>query len=121
MIVEDNSTDKTKYMYDADADTLTLPDAQGRVLQGTTDSINEIGAGLPNITGKVTGLGGTYAPEIGGEGALNLSNRRDVTGWGDGGETKVDLDFDASRSNEIYGASATVQPPALALIPQIKY
>lgn len=29
--------------------------------------------------------------------------------------------FDASRSNPIYGASDTVQPHALLLIPQIKY
>ena len=29
--------------------------------------------------------------------------------------------LDASRSSAIYGASTTVQPPALALIPQIKF
>lgn len=29
--------------------------------------------------------------------------------------------FDASRSNAIYGASTTVQPPAIVLIPQIRY
>ena len=30
-------------------------------------------------------------------------------------------DFDASLSNSIYGTSGTVQPPAIQLIPQIKY
>ena len=29
--------------------------------------------------------------------------------------------FDASLSNAIYGASDTVQPPALVLLPQIRY
>ena len=29
--------------------------------------------------------------------------------------------FDASKSNAIYGASTTVQPPATVLLPQIKY
>ena len=29
--------------------------------------------------------------------------------------------FDARRSNLIYGNSDTVQPPAIQLIPQIKY
>lgn len=29
--------------------------------------------------------------------------------------------FDASRLNSIYGAANTVQPPAISLIPQIKY
>ena len=31
------------------------------------------------------------------------------------------LKFDASRCNSLYGASATVQPPAISLIPQIRY
>lgn len=29
--------------------------------------------------------------------------------------------FDANLSNTVYGTSDTVQPPALVLIPQIKY
>ena len=29
--------------------------------------------------------------------------------------------FNASKSNPIYGNSSTVQPPAIQLIPQIKY
>ena len=36
--------------------------------------------------------------------------------------TKINhVGFDASRSNAIYGSSDTVQPPALSLIPQIKF
>ena len=31
------------------------------------------------------------------------------------------LSFALSNANAIYGASSTVQPPALSLIPQIKY
>ena len=31
------------------------------------------------------------------------------------------ITFNASLSNSIYGSSNTVQPPALSLIPQIKY
>lgn len=29
--------------------------------------------------------------------------------------------FNATNSNNLYGASNTVQPPALSLVPQIKY
>ena len=29
--------------------------------------------------------------------------------------------FDASKSNPIYGNSTTVQPPAIQLIPQLRY
>ena len=31
------------------------------------------------------------------------------------------VDFNASQSSAIYGASDTVQPPAIFLIPQVKY
>ncbi|WP_206081550.1 hypothetical protein [Megasphaera sp. SW808] len=122
LIVDDNSTDKTKYMYDAGADTLTLPDAQGRVLQGTTDSIKEIGAGLPNITGIMSthtsvGIFGDV-PEYNGCFELGDSMPRAPESIAIQG---YKLNFDASLSNAIYGASETVQPPALALIPQIKY
>lgn len=40
---------------------------------------------------------------------------------GAGDATDVGLAFDAWRFNNIYGASETVQPPALRLIPQIKF
>ena len=35
--------------------------------------------------------------------------------------TITTLDFNAANSNIIYGAAQTVQPPAIALIPQIKF
>ena len=35
--------------------------------------------------------------------------------------TGADPGFDASRSNPIYGSSTTVQPPAISLIPQLRY
>ena len=41
--------------------------------------------------------------------------------WYSGGFANNRLNFDASLSNAIYGASNTVQPPALILLPQIKY
>ena len=40
----------------------------------------------------------------------------------DGTNHQLDrVGLDASRSSSIYGASNTVQPPALVLLPQIKY
>lgn len=104
--------------------------AQGRVLQGTTDNVKEIGAGLPNITGSVSSGEWINA----GSKYNFIFENPEATGAfckGDGPASKAfeggaslgayPLGFDASRSNKIYGASATVQPPALALIPQIKY
>lgn len=132
LIVDDNSTDKTKYMYDAEADTLTLPDAQGRVLQGTTDSVKEIVAGLPNITGyiernssntNIQFLGDVSSDSTNFNGAMYMSDLVTIGGVSEAssGLKWNKINFDASRSNAIYGASGTVQPPALALIPQIKY
>ena len=118
------NSDKSKYVYDSGADTLKVPDAQGRVLQGTADVMNSIEAGLPNITGDgLTGDG--YYDWVGkqkkaiimkNEGGFLHSAPSSGKDFG-----AVRLYFDASKSNEVYGASNTVQPPALLLIPQIKY
>lgn len=67
-------------------------------------------AGLPNITG---GMSGVYNEMRGEFGALYYSEKSNATKissaiW----ERGKMLYFDASRSNSIYGASNTVQPPA---------
>lgn len=112
-------TDCSKYVYDRAADTLTLPDATGRVLMGG-ERTKSVEAGLPNITGELTYWGGT---EFFGGGAFNGSGKYDQWGLNSNGVNKDNNSalFDASRSNPIYGRSDTVQPPALSLIAQIKY
>ena len=55
-------------------------------------------------------------------GAFSSDNR---TIWGDYNDivriNPAGFTFNAARSNPIYGASDTVQPPAIQLIPQIRY
>ena len=46
------SNNGAKYVYDANADTLRVPNAQGRVLEGSSDQPKTIQPGLPNITGR---------------------------------------------------------------------
>lgn len=84
--------------------------------------------GLPNITGSFWNLcgsidgrnvmgtaDGVFATGAkAGDKVANIQDEQIVNG-NDG------ISFDASRSNAIYGASTTVQPPALQLIPQIRY
>lgn len=85
------------------------------------DSILTLCAGLPEISGQVA-LGSDSQENQNKSGALTTINRsspvfslgRDGGGW-------CTLKFNASRSNAIYGASSTVQPPALSLILQIKF
>ena len=67
-------------------------------------------AGLPNITGRwsatgVTGVDNDY-------GAGYIDNTRRARKREPSGETVGLMAFDASKSNPIYGASDTVQPPA---------
>lgn len=118
---EQYARDCSKYVYDSAQDKLTLPNATGRVLQGG-EQVRSVEAGLPNITGDVTGTddgldGYTTSACYVSQKGLNInwdSSRGDYKGG-------VQISFDASKSNPIYGASETVQPPALSLIAQIKY
>ena len=100
-----------------------LPNLIGKVPWGSTSVGTVLDAGLPNITGVATFISSdgvdTQYPD---RGALYWSNyahnvrMQPVSGTG-----KRDIMFDASRSNNIYGASTTVQPPALCLLPCIRY
>ena len=53
---EQYAQDCSKYVYDRMADTLTLPNATGRVLQGG-ETVKSVEAGLPNIEGSFWPLG----------------------------------------------------------------
>ena len=85
------------------------------------DSISVIAAGLPNITGNFRFTSAGESASVQRVGALlndTVGNGRQNGGVG---SAATNLRFDASNSNRIYGASATVQPPSYALIPQIRF
>lgn len=111
--------------------TFTLPNLIDRFLEGSSAAGEYLDAGLPNITGALS----TYNSSI-----LSLFNN--VTGCfkrdkpKDSSLTYDNLPkntspyaadycnggiFDASESNAIYGASSTVQPPAVTMRYIIKY
>ena len=123
LLVENSawSGNKAMYVYDSGAGTLKIPDATNRVLQGTDNNIKMLGAGLPNLYGnyKYNGL----STGLVSTGAFSNTTSTATANIPLGSNTGVyvDLKFDASKYNNIYGASNTVQPSALALIPQIKY
>lgn len=86
------------------------------------DSAGIIAAGLPNITGTSKLMPGLYLNNDF-DGAIKMtacSWSGENAGFG-AGYNKSQIIFDASQSNGIYGASATVQPPTISLTPQIKY
>lgn len=96
--------------------------AFNRVLMGAGNAYaagTTVEAGLPNITGSLREANSDSSPFRGSKASLKSSGALKFveinTSWGgyrgDSGST-YDVYFDASRSNSIYGRSATVQPAA---------
>lgn len=95
--------------------------ATNRVLMGASSSHaagTTAEAGLPNITGSVgrftSGQYWNYNPDRS-QGALSTSGESSNAGFNsDSGSSgnRWYIDFDASKSNAIYGRSSTVQPAA---------
>ena len=98
--------------------TFGLPDLVDRFVQGSDVPGQKILAGLPNVVGVVGPIDDGSSLNISGSfyhaGAYSYDASSTATGNG------WKLGFDASRSNPVYGASDTVQPPALTLLPCIR-
>ena len=99
--------------------TFNLPDARGRTMQGANGNLMALlAAGLPNITGRVN-IGALAG---GSSGALyNVTTNAVERRTTDTSSNSGSVNIDASRSSSIYGASNTVQPPAIAVNYFIKY
>lgn len=109
-----------KYGRGDGGSTMVLPDYRNRFIEGGNGS-SLINAGLPNITGRIGGTTGTSGADQS-SGAFYKENASPNLWWAnDDMQGWCRYQFNASRSNAIYGRSSTVQPPALTLIPQIKY
>lgn len=96
--------------------TFNLPNLTDRFIQGHGTAGTVKAAGLPDITGVVGDIGvdGT----ISGAFYVHSSGGKIYNG---GTSADRNAGFQASRSNSIYGASTTVQPPALTMRYYIKY
>ena len=76
-------------------------------------------AGLPNIKGTI---GYTSQTELHVTGCFYAGSTGYKVGTPNAGtKSHKGVEMDASRSSNVYGASTTVQPPAIILIPQIRY
>ena len=106
--------------------TTTLPDFNGRFPMGTNNTSNvgsAVNAGLPNITGTFSGVGQKFgtptnaATLTGAFYCVNTTNEPAAGVKVNNTTNNPDKDdyfgFDASRSNNVYGKSNTVQPPAI--------
>lgn len=79
-----------------------------------------LAAGLPEAAGTFAFYGASGAKNITGAFAVE-SSFSSYSHSNTSGNTSNVVSFSANRSNQIYGNSTTVQPPALQLIPQIKF
>lgn len=103
--------------------TFNIPNLMGRFIQGAATSGAYIVAGLPNITGHMYGLPqSTEAPHTAGSfvrsgwGSMYIAASNSSQLFKNG-----TTEFAADISSPIYGASATVQPPALTMRYYIRY
>jgi hypothetical protein len=115
------------FVIDYNKKTVKLPNYTNTFLMGgTKDNIGySIPAALPNISGSFSGVGqahaGSTATAATLSGAFYRINTTNTPTEGvqianDGGKRDDYFGFDASLSNEIYGKSDTVQPPAIKTI-----
>lgn len=108
--------------------TFALPNLIDRVVQGAATAGTYKAAGLPNITGQFswTDSSGVLNTITNLTGAF-YSQHNDISTITRGSVTKdtenraTYAKFSASRESSIYGNSTTVQPPALTMLPIIKY
>lgn len=115
-IIVTTGTDTAKKPGEAEGLATWEEIAQDRVLQGTSSGAGvTIEAGLPNITGSIIG----YSDRTGFGGADGIAYMDDmqerIPSMGDifpGNKSALRVRLDASKSNNIYGNSSTVQPPA---------
>ena len=107
--------------------TFNLPNLIERFLEGGSASGTVFEAGLPNITGffnYFSSLGSPIGNKRDDYGGAFFNRTKDVGDTIANGGNYDNLGrpgFDASRSNSIYGNSATVQPNAVTCLICIKY
>ena len=113
----------TKYGAGDGSTTFTLPNLDGRVLQGTTNTGNVgnyLEASLPNISGSFamfrTASSVQCYEAFQTNGMTGVSQPSSVEGPGD-----CSISFNANRNSSIYKDVGTVQPPALQTLACIRF
>lgn len=131
----DQSTEPWKFGQGNGSTTMLMPNYKDRVIQGG-GAVSKKEAGLPNIEGKSGSVNlfstsflsgsvpsGTQFETIGAV-YNEVENEQGRTGnevQANGGYQGCRICINANKGNPIYGNSSTVQPPAIILIPQMKY
>ena len=110
----------TKWGTGNGSTTFTLPNCNGRFLEGTTTTSNVgtyVSAGLPNITGTFSGNQGYNCTGAFTAGSAAFSKTMNAA-WNEYQNRVYSLQ--ASNVSSIYSSSSTVQPPAVYVLMIIK-
>ena len=100
--------------------TFNLPNTVARFLEGSVAAGTYYEAGLPNITGYFPA--DTRDMAQGNYGGVFSQTYLNAQADGQSGNSRTyKYTLDASKASNVYGASTTVQPPALTVIYCIKY
>lgn len=100
--------------------TFNLPNTVARFLEGGVGAGTYYEAGLPNITGYFPA--DTRDMAQGNYGGVFSQTYLNAQANGENGNSKTyKYTLDASKASNVYGASETVQPPAITVIYCIKY
>lgn len=126
---DDTTTNAGLFGKGDGSSTFVLPDYRERMMQYTEGSIGaKRNAGLPNITGQIGKVRAEYwtlPTNFDYSGAFHPGEEHDNQGIPNvgvvAGTAATHDNFNASWSNSIYGSSNTVQPPAINVIPIIRY
>ena len=123
------STEPWKYGRGNGSTTMVLPNYVGRFIQGG-DNAKILAAGLPNIEGAFaffcSSKDSTWLTPSAADGAFSRYGSVGGTPATEHATASTEdiyasIRFSAQKSNTIYGESDTVQPPAIQLIPQLRY
>lgn len=112
----------TTYGIGDGSTTFNLPNFLNRAIWGA-DSFGYISAGLPVLWGNVWGVAANHAVgNLTTDGAFR-THSSGYTGYDGGGYrlSSNSIEFNSSWLNPIYGASATVQPPAIKVRVKTRY
>lgn len=126
---DDTTTNAGLFGKGDGSSTFVLPDYRERMMQYTECNIGmRREAGLPNITGQIGKVWDgiwTLPTDTDYSGAIQPGELVDNQGIPQatitGGKAATHDNFNASRSNSIYGSSDTVQPPAINVLPILRY
>lgn len=124
---DDPSTEPYKYGRGDGSTTMVLPDLRNVFIEGG-DTPAKVEAGAPNIKGNSESSIYAKANKTGSQASVTSaiygnSTFNGITLMNDNsnGYGTSNILIDASRCNSIYGNSETIQPPAIILIPQVRY